>query len=86
MSGPLIAVVTAIVLLGSAFLLALIPKIFDWLKGIFDRSGLLGKILIIIPLLALGILSIASGMIVFVIAILTIVFVANSARDWWNKR
>lgn len=85
MGGPLIAVVTAIVLLGAAFIIAYIPRIFRWIKDYFDRCGLVGKILILLPLIILGVMSIFSWAIAFVIMIATAFYAINGLRDWWHK-
>lgn len=85
MSGPVIAVVTALVLLGAAFLLAYIPTIFSWFVGFFKRRGPLGKVLLLVPLIILGAMSFFSVTIVVIIGIVTALSVAVTLRDWWHK-
>lgn len=85
MSGPVLMVVTAVVLLGAAFLLAYIPSIFSWFVGVFKRRGPLGKILLLLPLIVLGVLSSFSLVIIAALGLFAVIWGATAVRDWWQK-
>lgn len=85
LTGPEIAMVTAVVLIVGGVFIGYMPSMFRWLVDLFNESSGLGKALLFIPVLLFGVLTILAVILVAIMSVFTAAQAATSFRNWWHK-